>query len=226
MMTLIMAPFMMLLCTPVFAQSKGGITSPAQPAPSTMPASSTTPDVNTTYIFGSVGAFIPGKESYRLNFSNSFMGLPIEVSGGLLFPISSEIFVPFTLRYDRRTANFVTGMTMSVVSIEPGVRYFFQREHGKEFRLFGGVEGILADASVSGSYEASQDGTITGTVLAQRDYFNIGIGFDLGLMYPLTPTTALEAIVHLSSFFASSVASGGLGNIGGISISADYRFGF
>ena len=203
----------MMLCASVFAQSKGGIIT-------------TQSEVSTTYIFASLGAFIPTKESYRLNFSNSFVGLPIEVSGGLLFPVGSEIFVPFTVRYDRRTANFVTGMTMSVTSIEPGVRYFFEREHGKEFRFFGGVEGILADASVSGSYDVSPSGTVTGSALAQRDYFNIGLGFDLGLMYPLTPTTSLEAIVHLSSFLASPVANGGIGNIGGVSISAAYRFGF
>jgi hypothetical protein len=211
-----------------FAQMKG--TSPV-----TLP-SPIQSDVNTTYIFAGIGAFIPTSESYRINFSNSFVGLPIEISGGLLFPVGRDIYVPFTVRYDRRTANFITGMSMEVTSIEPGVRYFFQRESASaatqhELRIFGGVEGLLADASVSGSYivsVASPAGTptVAGTALAEKDYLNLGLGFDLGLMYPLTHTTSIEAIVHLAAFLASPVGNGGLGNIGGISLSADYRFGF
>jgi hypothetical protein len=188
--------------------------------------------MNTTYIFAGLGGFIPTSESYRLNFANSFVGLPIEISGGFLFPVGRDVFVPFTVRYDRRTANFITGMSMEVTSIEPGVRYFFERESLHDLRLFGGAEMLLADASVAASYYVSSGpssamvGTVTGTALAQRDYFNIGVGLDLGLMYPLAPTTALEAIIHLATFLASPVANGGLGNIGGFSISADYRFGF
>ncbi len=220
-----------------FAQTNG--TSPVTP-PEPVPPSiahnvavGRDADFNTTYIFAGIGAFIPTSESYRINFSNSFVGLPIEISGGLLFPVGRDIYVPFTVRYDRRTANFITGMSMEVTSIEPGVRYFFQRESavGHELRIFGGVEGLLADASVSGSYVvsvASPSGTpiAAGTALAERDYLNLGLGFDLGLMYPLTPTTSIEAVVHLATFLASPVADGGLGDIGGISLSADYRFGF
>ncbi len=183
-------------------------------------------DSTVTYIFAGIGAFIPSTEGYRLNFSNSFIGLPIEINGGLLFPIGRDLFVPFTVRYDRRTANFITGMSMEVTSIEPGVRYFFQRENTHDLRIFGELEGVLANASVTGSYFVSSDGTVTGTALAERDYFNFGVGLDLGLMYPLTPTTAIEAIVHFAAFLISPVANGGLGNIGGVSLSADYRFGF
>ena len=203
-----------------FAQTKG------QNASSTMLAPVIQSDVNTTYLFAAVGGFIPMTESYRLNFSNSFVGLPIEISGGFLFPVGRDIYVPFTVRFDRRVANFVTGMSMEVTSIEPGVRYFFEKERAHDLRIFGGVEGLLADASVAGSYDVSPDGTVTGAALAQRNYFNFGLGFDLGLSYPLTPTTALEAIVHLAVFLANPVANGGLGNIGGVSISAAYRFGF
>ncbi len=191
-------------------------------------------DINTTYIFGSIGAFIPTSESYRLNFTNRFVGLPIEISGGFLFPVGRDLFVPFTVRYDRRTANFITGMSMEVTSIEPGVRYFFQHDEAMsssttvshELCIFGGAEVVFADAGVSGSYIVSPDGTIAGTAQAEKDYLNIGLGLDLGLMYPLTRTTAVEAIVHLAAFLASPVADGGLGNIGGVSLSAAYRFGF
>jgi hypothetical protein len=203
-----------IYCASCFAQSKG------------LPGAPALQDISTTYIFASIGAFIPSSESYRLNFANSLIGLPIEVSAGLLFPLGHDVFVPFTVRYDRRTANFVTGMSMEVTSIEPGVRYFFQKENAHDLRIFGSVEGLLANASVAGSYDVSSDGTVSGTALAQRDYFNIGLGIDLGLMYPLIPTTSLEAIVHLATYLASPVANGGLGNIGGVSISASYRFGF
>jgi hypothetical protein len=205
-----------------FAQTKQPGTLP----PAAQPSIAHDADANTTYIFAAIGTLIPTSESYRLNFTNSFVGLPIEISGGLLFPVGRDIFVPFTVRYDRRTANFITGMSMEVTSIEPGVRYYFQRENAHDFRIFGGVEGLLADASVSGSYVVSSDGTVMGTAVAQRDYFNVGLGFDLGLTYPLTPTTSLEAIVHLAAFLADPVANGGLGNIGGISLSAAYCFGF
>ena len=222
-----------LVCGSIsFAQTKQPGTAPAAiPAP-TQSSIAHDADVNTTYIYAAIGGFIPLSESYRLNFTNSFAGLPIEISGGLLFPVGRDVFVPFTVRYDRRDANFITGMSMEVTSIEPGVRYFFQRENEHDLRIFGGIEGLLADASVSAPYTvsvASSNGgapTVGGTAQAERDYFNIGIGLDLGLAYPLTPTTAIEAIVHLAAFLLNPIANGGLGNIGGVSISGAYRFGF
>jgi hypothetical protein len=212
-----------------FAQPRGPYV-PPKPAPTPAQPGAYS-DSNTTYIFAAIGAFIPSEKSNSENFSNNFIGLPIELSGGLLFPVGRDIFVPFTVRYERRVANFVTGMSMEVTSIEPGVRYFFQHESSSpamqhEFRIFGGVEGLLADASVTGSYVVSTNGMSTGTAIAERDYFNIGLGLDLGLMYPLTRTTSIEAIVHYAMYLASPIDDGGLGNIGGISLSLAYRFGF
>jgi hypothetical protein len=237
-MRLLWASLMVLAMGSVsFAQPRGPYV-PPKPAPTpTQPSTAAYADSNTTYIFASIGAFIPGAKSNSENFANNFIGLPIELSGGLLFPVGRDVFVPFTVRYERRVANFVTGMSMEVTSIEPGVRYFFQHEGSSpvtnasstmqhEFRIFGSVEGLLADASVTGSYVVSPDGTSIGTATAQRDYFNIGLGLDLGLMYPLTRTTSIEAIVHYAMYLANPVDDGGLGNIGGISLSASYRFGF
>lgn len=185
------------------------------------------PDLNTTYLYVDLGGFIPSSQSYRLNFSNSFIGLPIEIGGGLLFPAGADLYVPLTIRYERREADFITGMTVDVISIEPGVRYFFQRlEQAKELRIFGGAELILADASAAGVYDVSSDGTVSGSGAAEKDYLNLGFGIDLGLTYPLTPMTALDLTVHLAGFFTDPVSNGGLGNIGGVSITGAYRFGF
>ena len=197
-----------------------------------VPAPPDQPDINITYLFAGIGGFIPTSKSYSENYSTRLGGLPIELSGGLLFPVGNDVFVPLTVRYIRREANFVTGMSIDVTSIEPGVRFFFEHQasptmqHDREIRLFGGAELLLADASAVGLYDVSPNGTVTGAALAQRDYFNLGLGFDLGLMYPCTPTTALDVTVHLAAFLASPVSDGGLGNIGGVSITADYRFGF
>ncbi len=230
----------MLLCqnaasqTLVQIQSTAASGSQTVPTPTVKPTSGALRDSGITYVFLAIGGFIPTSQSYRLNFANSFVGLPVELSGGLLFPIAHDVFVPFTVRYEHRTANFVTGMSMAVTTIEPGVRYFFQREDPSpsgsamihELRIFGAIEGLLAEASIAGSYDVSSDGTVTGTAQAQRSYFNVGIGIDLGLMYPLTPISALEVSVHFANFFANPISDGGLGNIGGVSISGAYRIGF
>ena len=145
-----------------------------------------------------------------------------------MVPIGRNLFVPLTVRYDRRTANFINGMSVEVTSLEPGVRYFFSKIENKELRIFGGVEGLLANASVSGTYDVTSgsSGIVSGTALAGHDYYNLGMGIDLGLSYPLTTSTALDAMVHVAYFFGNPVSNGGLGNIGGFSLTADYRFGF
>jgi hypothetical protein len=200
-------PFMAL------GQSKNGSEAPARA------------EVSSAYLFAAIGGFIPLDESYRINYSTNLGGLPIELSGGFLFP-AGNIFVPITARYIRREANFVTGTSIGVLSVEPGVRFFLEREHDRDLRMFGAVEALLGQASAKGNYEVSTDGTMSGTAAAQTNYYDLGLGFDLGLMYPFTATTALDAIVHIAIFLASPVDHGGLGNIGGVSLTAAYRFGF
>ncbi|HEY3876519.1 MAG TPA: hypothetical protein VGM92_13670 [Candidatus Kapabacteria bacterium] len=210
---------MLLLCAwnVVYAQ---------HPTPLSSPSEETA-----TYLFASIGGFIPTSEGYRLNFSNRFLGLPIEISGGLMVPIGTNLFLPITVRYDRRVADFVTASEVDVTSIEPGIRYFFGDANLKEFRLFIEGELILADASMTGMYDVTGvDNTgqviAEGTARTQHDYYNVGAGLDLGISYPLSATTALDASVHYAFFVASTIASGGLGDIGGVSIAAGYRLGF
>ncbi|MFI5202257.1 MAG: hypothetical protein ACHQNE_07710 [Candidatus Kapaibacterium sp.] len=189
-------------------------------------ADSTPKDASSAYLFAGIGGFIPLDESYRVNYSTSLGGIPMEVSGGFLFPVGPGVFVPLTARYVRREANFVTGTSIEVLSIEPGIRFFLEREHEHDLRMFGAVEALLGQATVQGNYDATADGTTISAATAQSNYYDLGLGFDLGLTYPLTSTTALDASVHIAIFLASPVTQGGLGNIGGVSLTAAYRFGF
>jgi len=190
------------------------------------PVSPATADSNTTYIFAGIGGFIPTQDAYRINYSTKTAALPVEVNGGFLFPVSHVILVPLTVRYIRREAIFVSGMSIGVLSLEPGVRFFLEPARDKDLRLFAGVEGLLVKTSVSGVFDLSSDGSVTGSASNTKDYFNYGAGLDLGLTYPLTHTTALDGIVHVAFFFGDPVEHGGLGNIGGVSLVAAYRFGF
>jgi len=183
-------------------------------------------ELKSTYVFGGIGAFIPTGQSYSQNYSTKLAGLPVEISGGLLIPVSNDLFVPFTARYVRRIANFVSGSEIDVLSIEPGVRYYLERQRFKELRLYGAVSLLLTRASVSGNYDVSKNGTVTGTSQANVPYLDIGTGVDLGFSYPLTPSTSLDVAVHIAVYFASPVSDGGVGNIGGVSLCAAYRFGF
>ncbi len=183
---------------------------------------------SSTYLFAGAGGFIPLDDSYRVNYSTNLGGLPIEINGGFLFPVSASSFVPLTVRYTRRTANFVSGMSIEVLSIEPGYRLFLDPEHerGHDLRLFGAAEALLGQAFVEGQYDASADGTTTASMIAGRDYLDLGLGVDLGLTYPFTASTGLDAMVHIAVYFTSPILQGGLGDIGGVSLTAAYRFGF
>jgi len=196
------------------------------PAAAQTPAKADSIELKSTYIFAGIGAFIPTGQSYAVNYSTKLAGLPVELSGGLMFPISNDIFFPLTVRYVRRVANFVDGAAIHVLSIEPGARIYLERQRTGDLRLFGAVSGLLTQASVSGNYFVSKNGTVTGTALAEQPYLDIGIGLDLGFSYPLTQSAAFDASVHIAVYFASPVSSGGLGNIGGISLCGVYRFGF
>ena len=178
------------------------------------------------YVFGGIGGFIPMRESYRINYSTKLGGLPIEVTGGFLFPVNADILTPIAFRYERREANFIAGTSIAVLSIEPGIRVYFEKQRDKDFRIFGGIEALIAQANVMGVYDASSDGNSITSEPAAKDYFDLGLGFDVGLVYPLTATTALDGTVHTAVYFSSSIASGGLGNIGGVSLTVAYRFGF
>ncbi len=190
------------------------------------PNSTDSLQLRTTYLFAGIGGFLPLTDSYRLNYSTRLAGIPLELNGGFLFPISHDVLAPVTVRYVRRVANFIDATDIKVLSLEPGVRFYLEKETLNELRVFGGVEGLLAQASVASVYDVSSNGEVTGQAAAGKDYFNFGIGFDLGVQYPLTPTTSLDGTVHTSIYVANAVSHGGLGNIGGVSLTAAYRFGF
>jgi len=61
-----------------------------------------------------IGGFIPTQEGYRINYSTSLAGLPIELNAGLIFPATPGVFVPLTFRYLHREAKFISGTTISV----------------------------------------------------------------------------------------------------------------
>jgi hypothetical protein len=204
---------------------------PQHPSKAQTAAQADSVELKNTYLFAGLGAFIPTGQSYGQNYSTRLAGLPVELNGGLLFPITNDIGVPLTVRYLRRVANFVKNGSIGVLSIEPGIRVYLERQRTGEFRLFGGLAALLTRATVSGEYDAtrvSSNGTVTvlGTALAEQPYLDAGMGIDLGFSYPLTRNSALDAAVHIAFYFASPVSYGGLGNIGGVSLGADYRFGF
>ncbi len=180
----------------------------------------------TAYLFGGISGFIPFKQSYSLNYSTSLGGLPIEVYGGLGFPLNENTWFPLTVRYTRRTAKFVSNMDIRTLTIEPGVRVFLEKYQEKELRFYGGASVILARSTVAAIIDASQDGTIIGQQQAQHDYLNFGLGVDLGLSYPVTTSSVIDGGVHLGILLANPVSTGGLGNIGGVSIGVGYRIGF
>lgn len=180
----------------------------------------------TAYLFVGVSGFIPFKESYRINYSTKVAGLPIELNGGLSFPINGTVLVPFTVRYIRRTVTLVPDLTLSMIDIEPGVRVYLEKYEERELRFYAGASAILARATIHATYDVSAAGAVTGQASASKDYINYGVGIDLGLAYPLTETSAIDGGVHLGILLGSPVAHGGLGNIGGVSIGATYRIGF
>lgn len=180
------------------------------------------------YALAGIGGFIPMRESYRINYSTNLGGLPIEVDGGFIFPVTEAILTPVIFRYERRTANFIDGTSIAVFSIEPGIRFYLEPQRDRDFRIFGAVEGLLAQANVTSMFEALADANsiVAPAVPVMKDYFDLGIGFDIGLVYPLTETTALDGTIHTAIYFGSPVTSGGVDNIGGVSLTIAYRFGF
>jgi hypothetical protein len=178
------------------------------------------------YIYAGFSGFIPFRQSYHLNYTTKLGGLPIEVSGGLGFPLNRSTWFPLTIRYIHRQATYVSNLELHTISIEPGVRVYLEKFQENELRFFGGASVILARTTLAAVIDASRDGSITGQQAAQHDYLNFGLGVDLGLSYPVTATSLIDGGVHLGILVANPVLSGGLGNVGGVSIGIDYRIGF
>jgi hypothetical protein len=177
------------------------------------------------YIFLGVDGFLPFKESYRINYATKTIGLPIELYGGLSFVINQNLQAPLGVRFIRRAANFITGMDLQLIQIEPGLRLYIEKYREKELRLFLGTSLLLSRATITGPIDLSTSGDVTGQQTFSKDYYNIGLGIDLGLTYPLTERTGIDAFAHIGLPLGNPISHGGLGNLGGVSVGAVYKFG-
>jgi len=178
------------------------------------------------YLTVGAAGFLPLREGYRINYSTSTLGLPIELSGGLTFPVTINLMTPLTIRYLSREADFVSNTTLSTIRLEPGVRYYVEKYVPKEIRVFIGGNLILSRSTFKSSIDVTQNESITGTMDVQKDYYNLGLGVELGFTYPLTNTQALDLLTNIGVLLGDPVVHGGLGNIGGVSIGMQYRVGF
>ena len=178
------------------------------------------PDV---IFFGEGAGFIPFRESYRINYHTSLAGIPFEFAGGICFPVNTSLSAMFGFRYKRRTAVYVPDLRIKTLEIELGARDYLEKEHENDLRLYGNAGLLLARATTIGTIEATSDGTNPRTTEVSKDYFNIGLGLGLGVEYPLTKISAINFGIHIGVYFADATATGGLGNIGGLSIELGYR---
>jgi len=166
-------------------------------------------------LFAEGTGFIPFSQSYRINYHTSLAGIPLEVAGGMCFPLNPSLSGMFEFRYKRRTAVFVPDFRIKTLEIELGVRDYLEKEHANDLRLYGSAGLLLARSTIEGTIDATSDGTGIKKAEVSQDYYNIGLGLGLGIEYPLTNLSGLYFGIHL----------GGLGNIGGISIGLGYRIG-
>lgn len=167
--------------------------------------------------------FIPFRESYRINFETSLLGLPFEVAGGLYFPVNESLSGLVSFRYKRRAAVFVPDFRLKTIEIELGVHDYLEEAHEGDLRLFGSGGLLLARTTAIGNIDATTEGKNTISKEVSQDYFNIGLGLGLGIEYPLTSISGLFLKVHLGIYFADAISTGGLGNIGGLSIGLGYK---
>ena len=178
----------------------------------------------TVFVEGS--GFIPIRETYRLNYEADLGGLPIEIMGGLQFPINRRTSAGLTARYRRRTVTFIPDVSLRSLEIEPGVRYYLEEPKTDEIRIIGDVGLLLARITAQGPIESTGDGQSVETRTVTKDYLNLGFGIGLSIDYPVTDLSAAFAHIHLSTFILDPVDEGGLGNVGGISIGLGYKISF
>jgi hypothetical protein len=188
----------------------------------------------TTYAGFGVGSFLPMRESFRLNYGTDLAGLPIELFGFVQFPVTQRTSAHVAIRFTRREANFASA-EIRMVQLEPSMRYYLEppviskTEDGDkkhELGLFAGLGGQVSRTTVYGVIQETPDGTNPRPREVSKDHFNLGIGIDVGLTYPFSLKSFVDAGIHVSTYLNDPVQHGGLGNIGGVSFNAAYRFGF
>ena len=170
--------------------------------------------------------FIAIRETYRMNYESDLGGLPIEVSGGLQFPVTPRLSAGLTTRYRRRTVTFIPDVSLRSLELEPGIKYYLEAPQPGEIRLLGDVGLILARMTATGPIESSADGQNFETRIVSKDYLNLGFGVGLAVEYPVTELSAAFAHVHLGTYMLDPIDEGGLGNVGGISIGLGYKISF
>lgn len=168
--------------------------------------------------------FIPFSQSYRLNYQSKLMGLPIEWTGTLGFPINESVSSQIELRYRRRTAVFLNDVSVRQLEITPGVKVYLEKQHEKDLRLFGTFGLLLAESIVSGPLQSTTDGTDIITVDVSKSYYNLGLAIGLGLEYELTPESTIHGGLRFGIYLLDPVSRGGLGDAGGISLGLGYQY--
>jgi hypothetical protein len=178
----------------------------------------------TFYAEGS--GFIAIRETYRLNYESDLGGLPIEIAGGLQFPIDHRLSAGLTARYRRRTVSFIPDVSLRSLELEPGIQYYLEEPQPGDIRIVGDVGLILGRMTAEGPIESTTDGQTVETRTVAKDYLNLGFGVGLGIEYPFSDLSAAFAHVHLSTFMLDPIEEGGLGNVGGISVGLGYKVSF
>lgn len=176
-------------------------------------------------LFAEAAGFIPFNQSYRINYQTSLAGIPVEVAGGIGFPISSMLSGVFEIRYKRRTAVFVPEFRIKTLEIELAARDYLEKEHENDLRLYGSAGLLLTRSTAAGNINATPDGKNPVTAEVSQDYYNVGLGLSLGIEYPIAKYSGIYFGFHIGVYFADPTATGGLGNIGGVSIALGYRIG-
>jgi hypothetical protein len=186
----------------------------------------TEPSPHTITLYAEGSGFIAIRETYRLNYESDLGGLPIEVSGGLQFPIDHRLSAGLTARYRRRTVTFIPDVSLRSLELEPGIQYYLEEPHEGDIRMVGDVGLILARMTAEGPIQSTTNGQTAETRKVVKDYLNLGFGVGLSIEYPFTTLSAAFAHVHLSTMMLDPIDEGGLGNVGGISIGLGYKLSF
>lgn len=168
--------------------------------------------------------FIPFSQSYRLNYESKLAGLPIELGTQLAFPIDLSLSSILDVRYRRRRAVFLEDFTITQVEIIPGVRTYLEKEHDNDLRLYGSAGLLLAQSTVSGTLQATQDGQNVQRKAASKVYYNLGLGLGIGLEYEVSSVSSLTLALRLGVYLLDPVSKGGLGDAGGLSVGLGYRY--
>jgi hypothetical protein len=140
-------------------------------------------------------------------------------------PLTRVLLLDVGFTYRNRKANFISDTHISSFEIEPGVRIFLEPQRPSDFRIFALAGLVVSRSVVSSVFDATPDGTDPEQRSVQRTYLPIGGHVGLGLSYPVADASYIDALVRASVFVGSPATSGGLGNIGGVSLIAAYRFG-